>query len=210
LVAPALVVALGILLALALLRPPGWIVIGVVLLLFLPGRWWRWRTRRFRRGLRLLRRGEPEGAAREMEAFLAGVRADPNFAQAQPYFNLGRTYPYEAAAHSNLGVVRLRRGDPGAALDSFRAALEVAPEWVQAWYGQAVALRLEGSLPASEAATRRALELRPTYLAARLLLALVLREQGKDGEVEAVLEPLAAEGKDPEALLVQLAGEWLE
>ena len=53
-VAPFLLGALGVLLLLLYWSPGAGVVAGIVVLLLLPGRWWRWRTRRFRRGLRAL------------------------------------------------------------------------------------------------------------------------------------------------------------
>ena len=69
-VVPALLAALGLLLVLLLFRPPGWVVVVFLLVLFLPGRWWHWKTRRFRRGLRALKKGDPGAARSELEAFL--------------------------------------------------------------------------------------------------------------------------------------------
>ncbi|MBT8461940.1 MAG: tetratricopeptide repeat protein [Gemmatimonadetes bacterium] len=207
-VAPALVAALGLLLVLLLFRPPGWATVLFLVALFLPGRWWHWKTRRFRRGLRQLKRGNAGEARSEFEAFLFQVSRGPNFRRLQPYFNLGRSYPYEAAGRSNLGVCDLLQGRPEAALEKFRAAQAEEPSWVPALYGKAVALKLIGETEAAETAARRALELRPTYLAARLLLGSVLKSSGRDAEAEAVLAPVVEEGRDPEALLRALDDQW--
>ena len=69
-VAPALIATLGLLLVLLLFRPPGWAMLLFLVALFLPGRWWHWKTRRFRRGLRQLKRGDAGEARSEFEAFL--------------------------------------------------------------------------------------------------------------------------------------------
>jgi tetratricopeptide (TPR) repeat protein len=208
LVAPALIAALGLLLVLLLFRPPGWVLVLFLVALFVPGRWWHWRTRRFRRGLRSLRKGDPGVARSEFEAFLFQVSREPNFRRAQPYFNLGRSYPYEAAGRANLGVCDLLQGKPEAALEQFRAALALEPTWVPARYGEAVALKLSGQTEAAESAARRTLELRPSYLAARLLLGSLLRESGKESEAAEVLAPIVEDGHDPEALLQALDDQW--
>jgi len=208
LVAPALIAALGLLLVLLLFRPPGWVMVLFLVVLFLPGRWWHWKTRRFRRGLKLLRRGDAGGARSELEAFLFQVAREPNFRRAQPYFNLGRSYPYRVAAVANLGICDLNQGRADAALEKFRAALAEEPSWVPARYGEAVALKLVGQLEAAEQSARQALDLRPSYLAARLLLGSMLKESDRQAEADEVLAPIVEEGRDPEALLQALDDQW--
>lgn len=207
-VAPALIAALGLLLVLLLFRPPGWVMILFLLLLFLPGRWWHWKTRRFRRGLRLLRSGDAGAARSEFEAFLFQVARETNFRRTQPYFNLGRSYPYAAAAQSNLGICDVYQGRSEAALGRFRAALREEPQWMPARYGEAVAFKLLGEPAAAERSARAALELKPSYVAARLLLGSLLQDLGRDEEALDVLGPLVEEGHDPEALLQALEDQW--
>lgn len=205
---PALLIAVGILLSLLLLRPPGWLVLALILLAFVPGRWWRWRTRRFRRGLRWMRRGRVDEAAEEFRAFLRDVESSPRFERVQPYFNLGRRYPYPSAARANVGVAELKSGRPAEALREFRTALESEPRWVPALYGAALALRALGRAAEAEAHARRALTARPSFLPAGLTLAALLREQGREEEARAVLDAHARKGRDPEALLQRLEREW--
>jgi len=208
LLGPLLLIAVGAALALAFLRPGLGIVVAVFLLLLLPGRWWRWRTRRFRRGLRLLERGDTASACTELEGFLSQLDADASFQRIQPYFNLGRRYSYEAAALSNLGVARLQDGGPEEAVALFRAALAADPHFVQALYGQAAALRLLGDITAAESSAEQAVALRPKYHAARALLGLVQQEGGDEEASAATLEPLREAGKDPDSLLERLREQW--
>ena len=207
-VAPALLAALFLLLVLLVVRPAGWVLILFLFVLFLPGRWWHWKTRRFRRGLKRLKRGDAGEARSEFEAFLFQVAREPNFRRVQPYFNLGRSYPYVAAAQANLAVCDLHQGQPGDALERFRAALEEEPTWVPARYGEAVALKALGQRADAEAAARAALELRPSYLAARLMLGSLLRQDGREAEAAEILAPVAEEGRDPDALLQALDHQW--
>lgn len=207
-IAPALVAALGMLLVLLLFRPPGWMLILLLIGLLLPGRWWHWKTRRFRRGVRLLRRGDAAAARSEFETFLFRVARSGSFRRMQPYFNRGKSRPYEVAALSYLGVCRLHLGEPEPALDRFRAALAIEPGWAPARYGEAMALRRLGDVSGSELAARQTLDIRPSYLAARLLLGTLLRESGRGDESEEVLRPVSEDGRDPEALLRALEDQW--
>lgn len=211
-VAPFLLAAIAIVLLLVwlivLLRPGPWLLVVAVVLLLAPGRWWRWRTRRFRRGVKALRTGDRERARREFESFLDEIDGDGRFERLQPVFNLGRRYSYRGAALGNLGVVELEEGRPGAALARFRAALHADPRAVRPRYGEAAALRLLGRLEAAEESAAAALALRPRYVAARLLLALIRRERGDAAGAEEALRPLEEEGEDPEPLLERLRSQW--
>ena len=206
--------AVGVVLAFALLRPGPLIVIGVVVLLFAPGRWWRWRTRRFRKGVRAIQRGDLASGQAELEAFLDGIVDPERFDRLQPLFNLGKRYSYRAAALSNLGVAALTAEGEGGKPDiptaraRFEDALAVDPEYVQAHYGLALAAWLTGDAARAATEAERALGLRPGFLPARLMLATVRREQGDEAGVEQVLEPLRRKGKDPEALLTSFGSRW--
>lgn len=207
-VAPALLAALLLLLILLVVRPAGWVLILFLFALFLPGRWWHWKTRRFRRGLKRLKRGDAAEARSEFEAFLFQVAREPNFRRVQPYFNLGRSYPYVAAAQANLGVCDLHLGRPEDALERFRASLSEEESWVPARYGEAVALKALGRMPEAESAARAALDLRPSYLAARLMLGSLLRQDGRESEAAAILAPVVEKGGDPDALIHALDHQW--
>ncbi|MFQ5689087.1 MAG: tetratricopeptide repeat protein [Gemmatimonadota bacterium] len=207
-VAPLLVAAVALALGLVWLAPgPGTLAL-VAAAVLLPGRWWRWRTRRFRRGLRHLRRGEWPAARAELERFLREIEDDRLFARAQPLLNLGRSYSYRAAALSNLGVADLGAGAPSDALRHFREALDSDPRFVQAMYGCAAALRLEDRLAEAEQWALRVLEARPGYTAARILLGLVRRDLGDTAGAREALAPLEARGENAENLLAELRAQW--
>lgn len=206
--APFLLAAVGLLLLLLFLFPGLWALAALAVLLLLPGRWWRWRTRRFRRGVRAIRQGKPLEARGELEAFLREIEGDEGFERVQPWFNLGQRYSYRAAAESNLGVTWLQAGDAGRALRHFLRAREVDPANAQAAFGEAAARRCLGQLADAERAAARAVELRPTYLPARLVLAAVRRARGDEAGAEEALAPVRREGKDPQALLERLDAQW--
>ncbi len=207
-VAPFLLGALGVLLLLLYWSPGAGVVAGIVVLLLLPGRWWRWRTRRFRRGLRALKRGEPAAARAELEAFLGDIEGDARFDRWQPLVNLGRHYSYAGAAHSNVGVAWLHEGRPERALDHFEIARRLDEGSAQAAFGEAAARRRLGQLRRAEKAAARAVELRPRYVAARLLLAEVRRERGDRDGAEEVLRPVMEKGHDPVELTERMLAQW--
>lgn len=204
----AVLVAIAVVLLLAFLRPGWGVVIAVVIVALAPGRWWRWRTRRFRRGVRALERGEPDRARSELRRFLRDIEDDRLFARAQPLFNLGREYSYRAAALANLGLAALREGAVPKALRRFGEALEEDPFHAQAHYGRGIAHRSRGELAEAERAATRAVEARPRYLAAHALLGLVRRERGDEGGAEAALAAIRKEDRDPEELLERLRKLW--
>lgn len=205
---PYLLVAVAIALLLAVARP-GWaIVMGAVALLLLPGRWWRWRTRGFRRGVKALRRGELGRAREELEAFLEETEGDERFHRLQPWFNLGRTYPYVAAARSNLGIAALREGETELARWEFVRALAAAPGFVQALYGLGVAHWSAGRLDEAEEAALRAIEARGSYVPARVLLGVIRRERGDAAGAEEALEAIHERGHEADVLLDRFMTEW--
>ena len=205
----------GLVLASALLRPGPAIIVAVVVLLLAPGRWWRWRTRRFRRGVKAIQRGDLEAGRAELEAFLDGIGDAEPFDRFQPLFNLGKRYPYRAAALGNLGVAELTAGDAGgisdleAARSRFDQAISVDPDYVQAHYGLAMTKWLTGDHAGAAAEAERALALRPAYLPARLLLATVRRKSGDEVGAQEALEPLRGRGREPEELMARFEGRWL-
>lgn len=207
-IAPFLLAAIAVVLLLAYWRPGVGIVAGLIVLLLLPGRWWRWRTRRFRRALRMLKAGQPAEARTELELFLAEVAGDPGFERWQPLFNLGRRYSYPGAAHANIGVAWLHQGAPEEALRHFLIAGRLDESSAQAAFGEAAARRRLGQLPEAEKAAERATELRPSYLPARLLLAAIRRERGDDRGAAELLGPLSEEAGDPEPLIREMLSQW--
>lgn len=209
-VAPFLLGALAIVLALALWRPGAGILVAILLLLFLPGRWWRWRTRGFHRGVRALKSGDAAAARSEFERFLEGIESDPRFERWQPVFNLGRRYSYPGAAHANIGVTWLHEGKPEEALRHFEIARRLDESSAQAAFGEAAARRRLGQLRKAEKAAERATELRPSYLPARLLLAEIRRERGNEEGAAELLRSVAEDGRDPESLIEEMLAQWPE
>ena len=207
-IAPYLLGALAIVLLLAYWRPAASVVVAILFLLFLPGRWWRWRTRRFRSGLRTLKAGQPATARAEFERFLADIEGNERFERLQPVFNLGRRYSYAGAAHANIGVTLLHEGEPAQALGHFETARRLDESSAQAAFGEAAARRRLGQLRKAEKAAERAVELRSSYLPARLLLAAIRRERGDEDGAAAVLEPLVEDGQDPETLMRKMLDQW--
>lgn len=207
-VVPYVLGAVALVLVLAALRP-GWAVVGaVVALLLLPGRWWRWRTRRFRRGVKALRRGDTGDAQDELESFLAETEHDERFARLQPWFNFGRPYPYVAAARSNLAIAALREGELERARREFERALTEAPDFLQALYGLGVVHWRAGRLEEAEAAALRAVEVSGSYVPARVLVGVVRRERGDEAAAEETLEAIRERGHEADDLVRRFREEW--
>jgi tetratricopeptide (TPR) repeat protein len=209
-VAPFLLGALAIVLMLAYWRPGAGVVVAILLLLLLPGRWWRWKTRRFHRGLRALKGGAASEARTEFEQFLSEFEGEPRLDRWQPVFNLGRRYSYGGAAHANIGVTWLHEGEPDKALRHFEIARRLDETSAQAAFGEAAARRRLGQLRKAEKAAERATELRPSYLPARLLLAEIHRARGDEEGAAEVLRPLAEDGRDPDSLIQEMLSQWPE
>lgn len=195
-------------LVLSYLRPSPWLLVALAVAVLIPGRWWRWRTRRFRRGVRALEDGRASEAREELEAFLADIEEDRLFRRAQPLFNLGRRYSYRSAALSNLGLAALHEDDAGRALARFDAALAEDAGHAQAHYGRALALRARGEPAEAEAAAVRAIEAREGYAAAGALLTLIRHERGDREGAAKVEAALREEGRDPEELMERLRELW--
>lgn len=205
---PYVLGAVAVVLVLAAVRP-GWAVVAaVVALILLPGRWWRWRTRSFRRGVKALRRGDTGDAQDELESFLAETEHDDRFRRLQPWFNFGRPYPYVAAARSNLGIAVLREGELERARREFERALAEAPDFLQALYGLGVAHWRAGRLDEAEAAALRAVDVSGSYVPARVLVGVVRRERGDEAAAEETLEAIRERGHEPENLLRRFREEW--
>jgi tetratricopeptide (TPR) repeat protein len=209
-IAPFLLGALAIVLMLAYWRPGAGVVVAILLLLLLPGRWWRWKTRRFHRGLRALKGGAASEARTEFEQFLSEFEGEPRLDRWQPVFNLGRRYSYGGAAHANIGVTWLHEGEPDKALRHFEIARRLDETSAQAAFGEAAARRRLGQLRKAEKAAERATELRPSYLPARLLLAEIRRARGDEEGAAEVLRPLAEDGRDPDSLIQEMLSQWPE
>ena len=71
-----------------------------------------------------------------------------------------------------------------------------------------MALRLLKRPEDAEAAVLKALEAKPSYVAARLLLALLRRARGDEEGAERALQAVRSTGRNPEELLRRLEAEW--
>jgi len=82
----------------------------------------------------------------------------------------------------SLGTFHARRGDPEAALDSFREALDVDPAWLPAYVNLADLHRARGDEPQVEKVLRQALGIAGSSGAAHHALGLALVRQGRRKE----------------------------
>jgi arylsulfatase A-like enzyme/Tfp pilus assembly protein PilF len=101
--------------------------------------------------------------------------------------------PKNVDAFVDLGIVRLRGGDPRGARDFFRRALAIDEEVPRAWNGLGVSLNRLGEERASVEAWSRAVALDPKLYDALYNLGLVAGKSGMVREARAALERFVAE-----------------
>lgn len=126
----------------------------------------------------------------QLEAVVAlYVRGDLDAAHAAAA-DLARTYPAVATLHNILGVISARKGNHQGAADSYMKAIDLNPQFPDAYNNLGVALRALGR--PSEAIDRftRALKLKPDYAEAFFNLANAYRDL--DRREEAVANYLEA------------------
>jgi tetratricopeptide (TPR) repeat protein len=157
-------------------------------------------------GLALSETGRAKEAV-EMLAQIAGS-SDPETVNAVgiAYSDAGREREAEAAfaraleldprnveAYVNLGIVRLRVGDPGGARDRFRQSLAIDPGVPRAWNGLGVALTRLGQEREAIDAWSRAVALDPHLYDALFNLGLVAAKHGLRRQAREALERFVAE-----------------
>jgi tetratricopeptide (TPR) repeat protein len=157
-------------------------------------------------GLALSETGRAKEAV-EMLAQIAGS-SDPETVNAVgiAYSDSGREREAEAAfaraleldsrnveAYVNLGIVRLRVGDPGGARDRFRQSLAIDPGVPRAWNGLGVALTRLGQEREAIDAWSRAVALDPHLYDALFNLGLVAAKNGLRRQAREALERFVAE-----------------
>ncbi len=93
--------------------------------------------------------------------------------------------PDDFLSHYNLGNYYQQRGNPSAAVNSFRAALRLQTNYVPAWINVSLAYNMLQQNNLAEEALRQALQLSPTNAAAHFNLGLLLAELSRFEEAEA-------------------------
>ena len=83
--------------------------------------------------------------------------------------------------HLDTGLYLKEKGDSNGALSEFLLATQENPRLVKGFYEQALIFREKGSRKQAESALEQALEVKPDYTEARILLATVQLEQGNLG-----------------------------
>ena len=89
--------------------------------------------------------------------------------------------PLACAAWFNLGVLRMRGGDPAAAADAYRAALRLKPDLAEAAINLGTAMEAQGQIDAALGSWRSALPAAPLRLVLHNQLGRVLEGQGRLG-----------------------------
>ena len=107
----------------------------------------------------------------------------------------------------HLGAALLTNGSAAEAVQELREAARLAPDDPDIWNDLAVAASAAGRLPDAATAFRRCLHLNESLADARIGLADVLLRQDRAEEAAAVLDTLAATGRQDATVL--LARAWL-
>jgi tetratricopeptide (TPR) repeat protein len=93
-----------------------------------------------------------------------------------------------AAAHTNLGNLAHRRGDPARARESFEAALALDPDQPEARFNLANLILESGDIELAVAELRRVLQVDPAFADAHYNLAVALERLGGRAQARAHLE----------------------
>ncbi len=100
--------------------------------------------------------------------------------------------PKDAMLLFNWGVVLDQEGQPAAAADRYREALQLTPSFSEAHYNLGNLYRKAGRLQEAQASLEEAVRLRPVYSEAWNNLGLVLRDEGDlHGAAQAIIRSLA-------------------
>ena len=84
-----------------------------------------------------------------------------------------------ANAHYNLGIALYHQGQLAEAVESYRRAIELNPNYAPTYNNLGLALKDQGNLPEAEQAYRQAIALKPKFTFAYNNLGIVLYAQGK-------------------------------
>ena len=90
-----------------------------------------------------------------------------------------------AEAHTNLGVSQQQRGDRDAAIESFKQAVKIKPDYTEVYYVMAHSFRDKGDLRASIGCYQQAVNNNPGNADALINLGAALQH---NGELEAAIE----------------------
>ncbi|MDJ1175316.1 tetratricopeptide repeat protein [Roseofilum capinflatum] len=102
-----------------------------------------------------------------------------NYAQAELIWRRVINQKPDSVAYVWLGIALRNQGKLPEAVQSYRRALQLDPEYALAHYNLGLALYDQGKLPEAVQSYRRALQLDPEYAAAHNNLGLALSDQGK-------------------------------
>jgi hypothetical protein len=87
--------------------------------------------------------------------------------------------PDYVEAHNNLGIARIRRGRPAAAMAAYERAIVLKPDYIEAHNNLGSALRLLGRAEEAQASFARAIALSPGYATPHANLGLALHDVGR-------------------------------
>ena len=109
--------------------------------------------------------------------------------------------PHKSRQHYNLGVVLARKGNLNEAIEEYRAALKIKPDYVEAYYNLGNAFMRKGDARAAIHNYRMALQNNPDFFKAYYNIAKILYGQGNiDEAIQNYQKALAINNETPQTL----------
>jgi len=148
-------------------------------------------------GAHLVRQKDYDKAFERLQKAVPMLRGELNEQLGEVYFRLGYALPEtqsdkvvlayllslelgpDIAAYNNLGIALGEQGKPAEAIEAFRKAIEIQPDYISAHDNLGVALQQQGKLAEAIEAFRKAIDIQPDFVRAHYGLGNVLNEQGK-------------------------------
>lgn len=149
-------------------------------------------TQALQRGVAAHKEGKPQIAERFYRAIL---KSEPQLPATE------HNKIVLAEAYTNLGVALQQMGNLESAIENYRKAIAIRPDYIQVYYTLGVALRNNGDLKASIDCYRRAVERKPNDVDALNNLGAALQHSGElDAAVESYRKALEIEPSCAEVL----------
>lgn len=106
-----------------------------------------------------------------------------------------------AQTYCNLGIAQQHRGELAAAIDSYKQAIDIRPDFFEAYYVLGVAQQQRGEVSAALESFRQAVRIKPDYIEVYYSMGLALRDKGDfRASTECYRQAVAIEPNNVDAL----------